>query len=359
MPKESRREVSRRVVSERVLGSSNPVARWGRESKSTCMDSIGGFFFGLLLFFITFSLPYCAAQTEKVSQDVAKWDVVTSVDAAAYSGSALVSGELIAASEITPPIIDVDKPILAYHYSVERFETRYETRTETEIKTIDGQDVEVTTEVEDKIEEWVIVDEDKAWATVKLGGITINPQKCKMDLPWVSKHSDSYTGPTGDEMREEVLVIYAGATVLLAAQFNDGQVAVESKPYRITTESKDQLVATMNTEEETRRWLFLIGSVVLWMIAFNLMTGPAMIILNIFPIKVIGAAMRVVIGVISFIMAAITTAVTYLVVAYWWVIALLMVGVAVAIVVTANRDRKADPDFDLDDIDEPPAPAAD
>ena len=45
-----RREISRRVVSRKVVGSANPIARWGRGSKSTCMDSLGGFFVGLLLF---------------------------------------------------------------------------------------------------------------------------------------------------------------------------------------------------------------------------------------------------------------------------------------------------------------------
>lgn len=356
MPKNTRRIVRRRVVSERVIGSSNPVARWGRESKSTCMDSIGGFFFGLLLFFITFSLPYCAAKTEKVSQDVAQWEVISAIAAAGYTGPALIEGTVEAASEIIPPIIDVDKPILAYHYIAERFETRYETHEETHTETRGGQDVEVVEEVTEEVQEWVTVDEDRSWAEVKLGGIRIDPAKCQMELPWVSKFHDTYASPSGEDMREEVSVVYAGAKVLLAAELESGQVKPQSKPYRLTTGSKDELVGQMHSEEESQRWFFLIASVILWVIAFNLMVGPAMIIFNIFPIKAIGTAIRVVIGVIALIMAIITTAVTYVVIAYWWVIALLMVVLAVAVVVTANRSRKAEPDLDVDEIDEPPEP---
>lgn len=357
MPKNTRRVVSRRVVSERVIGSSNPVARWGRESKSTCFDSIGGFFVGLLLFFITFSLPYCAAKTEKVSQDVAQWEVISTIESAGHTGPALVEGVVEAASEITPPVIDVDKPILAYHYLVERFETRLEPREKTETVTRDGQDVEVTTEELVEVQEWVTVDEDRTWAEVKLGGVRIDPQKCKMELPWVSKFHDTYASPSGEDMREEVSVVYAGAKVLLAAELESGQVKPQSKPYRLTTGSKDELVGQMHREEESRRWFFLIASVILWVIAFNLMVGPAMIIFNIFPIKAIGTAVRAIIGVIALVMAIITTAVTYVVIAYWWVIALLMVVLAVAVVVAANRGRQAEPDLDVDEIDEPPAPA--
>ena len=352
-----RRVVSRRTVKRRVVGSANPIARWGRDSKTTCFDSIGGFFVGLLLFFVTFALPFCAARTEKDSKDIAQLDVIPVAQAQAVDGKALVQGQLTAATEISPPIEDPERPILAYRYALERYEPHDETRTETRTEIEGGQEVEYTDEVIEEVWEWEILDSESDWAKATLGTINLDLQKCTHDLDWKSLFSDKYTdADTGYDMRESVEVIYAGDSVILAGEFAGGQVIAGADFYRLTTGTKDELVGEMHQEEETQRWVLIVLSVILWAISFNLIVGPAFILLNIVPIKAVGAAARGIFGVIALIMAVITTAVTYIVIAYWWVIALLMVVLAVALVVVANRNREAEPELDLpEEPEEEPA----
>jgi len=343
-----RRVVSRRTVKRRVVGSANPIAKWGRDSKTTCFDSIGGFFVGLLLFFVTFALPFCAARTEKDSKDVAELEVIPVAQAQAIDGKALVQGELTAASQITPPIEDPERPILAYRYALERYEPHEETRTETRTEIEGGQEVEYTDEITEEVWEWETLDSESDWAEAMLGSINVDLQKCTHNLGWKSLFSDKYTdADTGYDIRETVEVIYAGDNVILAGEFAGGQIVADADFYRLTTGTKDELVGAMHQEEETQRWVLIVLSVILWAISFNLIVGPAFILLNIIPIKAIGAAARSIFGLIALIMAVITTAVTYIVIAYWWVLALLMIVLAVVLLVVANRNREAEPDLDL------------
>jgi hypothetical protein len=311
-----------------------------------------------LLFFVTFALPFCAARTEKDSKDIAQLEVIPVAQAEAVAGKALVQGQLTAASEISAPISDLDRPILAYRYSIERYEPHLETRTETRTEIEGGQEVEYTDEITEEVWEWETLDSDQDWAQVQLGTIRVDLQKCdRHDLDWTKTFSDAYTDvETGYDMRETEEVIYAGTSVILAAEFEGGQVATDPDFYRLTTGAKDELVGQMHKEEETQRWVLIVLSVILWAVSFNLIVGPAFILLNIIPIKAIGATARGIFGVIALIMAAITTAVTYIVIAYWWVIALLMVVLAVVLVVVANRNREAEPDLDLpEEPEEEPA----
>ena len=349
----NRRVVRRRVVSEKMLGSANPVARWGRSSKSTCWDSIGGFFLGILLFFVTFALPYCAAKTEKDSKDVAMLDVITTAQAASHSGKALVQGVITPQQQLTVPLIKDASNVLAFDYTLEHWETWTETHEETHTETRNGQDVEVTEEVTEEVSGWKVKKQDTQWAVVRLGDINIDPQRCKIDLPWESAYSNEYTRGA-DKYKETVKIIRGGIDVLLAAELANGQVIAKPDFNRIYAGTKEEFVSQMNREEEASRWGFIIASIVLWTIAFNLIIGPAFILFNILPIKEIGCAIRGIYTFVSLIIACLLTWITYVAIKYWWLIAILMVVLAVAIIVMASRNRKK-PDLDLDAPEPDPA----
>ena len=345
-----RKEIGRRVVGERVLGSSNVAARWGRGAKSTCWDSIGGFFVGILLFFITFSLPFCAARTEKDSKDIAQLDVITAQEAASFTGKTLVRGKLAPAEQLDVPMVTVDAPVLAYQYTMEKWETWTETKTETRTVTRDGQDVEITEEVTEEVSDWKVQNEDERWSKLSLDGMHIDPENARIDLEWENVFNDEYTdAATGEKFRENVEVIKGGMTVLWAAELENGRLAAKPDFNRVTPKTKQELVAQMHGEEEGQRWMLIIASVILWTIAFNLLIGPAFFLLNIIPVKQIGAAVRGIYTVVSLVMAVILTWVTYVAVRYWWLILLLLIALAVVIVVLANRRRQAEPDLDLED----------
>ena len=354
MGRKTRREIGRRVVSRKVVGSANPVARWGRGSKSTCMDSIGGFFFGVLLFFVTFALPYCAATTEKDSKDMAKLEQVQAAEASGLNGKYAVQGTLAAANAIEAPIVDLDKPILAYEYLLERYEPHIETRTETHTEVVNGQDVEVTEEIDEEVWAWETMDSESAWAQVKLGTISIDPKACNIGaLKWQTVHSDEYEDTdTGYKLQESVKVLYANTNVWLAAEFEGGQVIDQPDFYRITTGTMDDMVASAHSEEEGKRWVTIILSVVLWTISLNLILGPAMILINIIPIKQISGAIRGVLTFVSLLIACVITFITYVFIRYWWVIALLLAALIVYVIYSANKNREADAEFDEEDLED-------
>lgn len=331
----SKREVGRRVVGTKVLGSANPVARWGRSTKSTCWDSIGGFFAGLLLFFVAFALPTCAARTEKVSNQIKRLSVESPEAVASKSGLALVSGTLDAAGTLTVPKGSSTGHIAAYRYRTADYETKLVTRNETRTEVRGGKDVEITEEVTEEVTDWVEkVNELRYASGWRLGGINLNPERASLDLPWEQTYSED-----DGKHRESVEVIKAGGTALLATQLENGQVASQPKLYRLTSKNQEQLVQQMHSSEEAGRWGLLILSVILWTVSLNLIIGPAMILLNIFPIQQIGTMVRGVITFVSFIISCILAATVYVLVKFWWLVALLLIALTIAVVMAAQKRK--------------------
>ncbi len=342
------REVSRRVVNERVLGSANPVARWGRGSKATCLDSLAGFVIGIVLFCASFALPFYAARTEKDSRDVAKLTPVSADQAAGISGNALLSGVLQSDNTLRVPKGSASG-ILAYRYTVEDLVTRPETRTETHTEVQNGQDVEVTEEVTEMVEKWETTLEDEKWQPLRLGALTIDRTQAQIELPWETIFNEMRSN---QKHRETVEVIQGGVAVLLACELQDGAIVAQPDFYKLTSKNKDELVAQMNTAEETGRWGLIIASIVLWTISLNLLIGPLMILINIIPVKAVGGVVRGIVTFVSFIIACLMTWIVYVAVRYWWVIILVMAAIAVWLIVALNRNRQAQPNLEP----EPPGP---
>jgi hypothetical protein len=343
-----RKQTSRRLVNRRVVGSANPVAKYGRDSKRTCLDTIGGFFLGLLLFFIPFGLTYCAGTQEKDSKDISKLEVRSAESVAGFTGKALVAvPQLTLGDKLEPPIGDSEANLIAYDYKFEKWETWTETHQETETRVENGQEVEYTYDVEEEVSDWKIQDQDKRWARLAVGDINIDPQKCNVQLEWTQSFKDEYTdASTGEKYRETVHVIRAAPNMLLAAEFDNGQVADDPDFYILTPHDKDALVAKLDVSEENTRKFKLVLAVILMWISLNLIIGPAMLMINLIPIKQLTGAIRFVVGIIALILSIIIVAVTYFFVRYWWIIILLLLGLAVWIVIEANRNRNAEPDLE-------------
>ncbi|MCB1218768.1 hypothetical protein KDL44_15390 [bacterium] len=353
-----RREVSRRVVNEKVLGSANPMARWGRDSKQSCFGAFSGFFIGILIFFLTFMLPFSAARTEKDSRDIGKLDVMKVEDASGFSGKALLSGTAEPVEQLRVPRGTASN-IIAFRYTVEKYETRIEEHDETHTEVRNGKDVQVTERVQEEVTEWV-TDKDRSreeWSDVRFGHLLLESGSAgpRFDIPWQEIFRE---GDEGTKLRETVEIKQGGQPCLLAIEMKDGNVVAEPDFFRLTDKTKDQLVSTMDSEEEGGRWMKIVFSVILWTIAFNLMLGPAMLMFNIFPVKQVGGCARGIVGFMAFLAAIVTTWITYVLTKFWWVIVLLIVGLAVFMVVRAMQPGKAEPDMDLDDDPEPGEPAA-
>jgi len=346
MSEEQRREISRRVISRRDIGSANPVARWGRKTKATCWDSIGGFFLGLVLFLVTFSLPYCAAKTEKDSKQLAM-EVTPVAQAASLDGIATVQGPVTAVNKLQPPYAETDEPVLAYDFLRERYETWEETHTETHTETVGGRDQEVTEEVTEEVSGWKELSHDVQWSPIKMGTINIDRQKCTIELPWQQIFSQEFQDE-GQQIRDTVKVIYAPASAYLYAEFSSGQIAAEPDFARLSLRAPEDQKSQMNKEEEGGRWFKIIAAVILWTISLNLLLGPAMLLINIIPVQQIGCAVRAVLTFVSFLIACLMTFITYTFIRYWWVFVVLLLILAVAVIASAMQKRQAEPELDLD-----------
>jgi len=346
MSEEKRREISRRIVGRRVVGSANPVARWGRQTKATCWDSIGGFFLGLVLFLVTFSLPYCAAKTEKDSKQLAM-EVTPVAQATALDGIATVQGAVTAGSRLQPPYAETDKPVLAYDFLRERYETWEETHTETHTRTENGQDVEYTEEVTEEVSGWKELQHDEQWAPIKMGSINIDRQKCRIELPWQEVFNQTFEDE-GWQIRDTVKVIYAEPSAYLYAEFAGGQLAPDPDFCRLSLRGPEEQKSQMHKEEEGGRWFKIIAAIILWTISLNLLLGPAMLLINIIPIQQIGCAVRAVLTFVSFLIACLMTFVTYTFIRYWWVFVLLLLILAAVVIYNAMQRRGAEPELDLD-----------
>lgn len=338
------REVSRRVIRERVVGSSNPIATWGREAKGKIVGSLQGFFFGILLFFVTFALPFCAATTEKDSKEVARLEQIAASETSGYTGKVIVSGTISAGSEVTPDEVKVEGDILGYHFIRERYETWTETVEETHTEIRDGQEIEVVEEVTKEFQDWKVLDDKEKWAEVKLGSIIIDP-KYLSTLPRQKVHDKEYENRrTGEKLRESMTVVRPGHEVILATELENGQIADDPDFCRLSLGTKDELVSEMHQDEETSRWTLIVLSVILWTISYSLILGPAILIFNLIPIKAVGAAANSLTGFIALVLAVISTAITYILVAYWWLVIAFTTLVVLAIVFAVSMSKKSEDD---------------
>ena len=344
-----RRVKSRRVINEKILGSANPMAMWGRNSSQSCFGAFSGFFIGLLMFALTFLLPFNAARTEKDSKDVSHLQVMPVADAASFSGKALLSGTAEAVSRMQVPRGSANN-IFAFNYTVEEYVTHDETHEETHTEVRNGKEVQVTEQVTEEVTEW-IENKDRSrneWSDIRFGHLTLQHGQTglKIDLPWREIYK---SGDEGTKLRETVEVVDGNKQCLLAVELNNGQVVDKPDFFRLTDKSKDELTSAMNSEEESSRWMLIILSVVLWTISFNLMLGPAMLMFNIFPVKQVGGCARGIVTLLSLIAAVLTTWITYVFTRYWWVIVLLLIGGAVLMMMKSRSGVSADPDLELDD----------
>jgi hypothetical protein len=290
----------------------------------------------LILFFVTFALPTCAARTEKVSNQLKRLTVEGADSVAGKSGIVLLSGTLNAAGQLVPPHATT-QGVIAYHYRTADYETRLETRKETRTEVRGGKDVQITEDVTEEVTDWVEKTNEKRFSSGwNIDGFEIDPNRAVLDLPWELVFSED-----DGKHRESVEVIASGINVLLAVDLDSGRVSEKPKIYRLTTKTQEQLVTQLHGSEEASRWGLLILSVVLWTLSLNLIIGPALILINIFPIQVIGAAVRTVITIVSFTTACILAASVYALVKYWWLIALLMAALAVVVFISSQKKGSA------------------
>lgn len=334
-----------RIVSEKTLGSSNPVARFGRKLG----DSVRGIIFGLILIVVGFGLMWYAEKQPEYSKVVTALPLTEVAQTTGSETGLLKVGG-------TPTAVDPFKyqenpqPLLYYRKTVEELKKVKKVSTETRVVQQNGQDVEQTVEKTDYVDEWVMASDESKWTDFSMGKVAVRPGTYAPDaqLLTVFSQEERLTGAqespkAGDrtpdmdpptKRRTTVVVLPANIKLLVVGEVVGG-VITGGTPFVVTDKSNDQLVASMKSGESKMYWGMKIAAWLFMTIGFLMLFGPIAAFLDILP--GLGGLFNTVLFVAFGILSAVIVALGTVVIRYWWAILILLV---VLIVVGIMRRKK-------------------
>ena len=222
-----------KIVSERVLGSSNPIARAGRKIKG----SFGGIVTGIILIIIAFMLLYSSEKQKKDSNLVASLPLQQAAEVTDIAGIVKIVGKPITTNPLTPPKPENSKPVLYYEHLIEHYETVQEIYYETIIIQKDGQDIEQKIEKTRVVDKWVNKLDDKQWTSFKMGNMDIEAKNAKqmIDLsevffeegPLAIKETplpETTVTPQAIKRRETVKVLELNTDLIVIGSISNGKI---------------------------------------------------------------------------------------------------------------------------------------
>ena len=256
MPERRVREVSRRVVSERVLGSANPVAKWGRDSKappawtpSAASSSAASVLRHLRPALLRGDDGEGQQGHRQADRHRRRRPRRTERQGAGHR-------HLTTDALIIPPKGAPGRcwPTTTWSKTTKRIPRRARRRTRRSRTARKSRSRRKSPRClglgrQDR--------RDEVGAAETRRHRNRSPPRQHRNLPW--EETWSYTDPQGTH-RERLEVMRPGLDVLLAAQLQNGQVAAQPDFYIVTTHSKDELVASHGRAEEGQRWLLIIAS---------------------------------------------------------------------------------------------------
>lgn len=320
-----------RIVSESVVGSSNPVARFGRKFS----DSVSGIFFGLILIAIGFGLVWFGERQKEYSKDVAAIPMVTTV-ASVQTGMVKVQAVPVASPALVAPL--TSESVVYYTYKKEEYRKVKETRNETRTVQQNGQDVQQTVQRDVYVDKWVDVGSDKKWATFSVGGAAVDGTGASLSYIKLKKlYEKEQPAPVGGEVqktREVVEGIPTSAALLVVGEVANGAIK-SGTPFIITDKSNDELLAAMQSSESWKYWGFKIAAWLLMTIGFVMLFGPITTLLNILPGlgSLVSGVLFLVFGILSAIIVLLGT----VVIRYWWAVLGVLILLVIGAVVMAKR----------------------
>ncbi len=315
-----------RIISQQVLGSSNPLARFGRKLS----DSISGIFIGILLILFSFALLWWGEQQPEHSKTVAALPLQIESPVTQTGLTKLQAQPAVTQVLIEPK---TNTPVLYYHYTKQEFKKVKETRRETRTVLQNGQDVQQTVERDVYIDKWVDVVSDKKWAGFRLSNLNVTPTNAELyvTLTKVFEEEKPVAGVPTDEFsptktKEIVEVLPATMQILIVGEAATGSI-VGGTPFIISDMSSDALIAEMKVRESRTYWFFKIGAWLLMTIGFTLFFGPIATFLNILPGlgKMLNGLLFIAFGVVSLVIVALGT----IAIRYWWLVLIILVALIV------------------------------
>jgi hypothetical protein len=310
------RVVSQKVVSEKVLGGSSGLARFGRKVKKQISGRLGGILIGLLLIAVSFFVVWQSEKFEKSADLVADLPVLTVEQAADTTGLVKVTGK-VTEEPIQAPI--EKKDVLYYRHIREELETVTKTETETQVISRDGQDIEQTVEKEVEKEEWVTKVDDSQWAEIVLDNkIVVKPQFAKKILDLTEIYSME-----SDETRQKIEAVLPSDSLIVIGELYNNRIE-GGEPFIVSNKSNQALIEALKSSENFTWWLLKLGTVLLFGFGLYLLLGPFLLVLDAIPI--LGKIGKGGLLVICLIIGFIFTLLSSLLIAFWYIILILLVA---------------------------------
>lgn len=339
-----------RIVSETVVGSSNPIARYGR----SLVDSIKGIGTGFIMVLIGFVILYYSVGMKENSGMVAKLPLVPAENVSAtQTGLIKMTGKPVVSAPLVAP--KSSENVIYYKYTTEEFRKVEQTKTSYKTVQQDGKDVQQTVETKEYVDTWVPVSTDEKWANFKLGAINVEAKGANNNFNLKSIYSQetalpaaanpalvtpiTHAGKTANaypatKIKETVVGVPADQNLIVIGEVNNGMIR-SGDPFIVSNKTDAEIVGDLKKAENIKFWL--MKGAAWFFLAFGLMSifGPVFALLNILP--GLGSALSGIMFVVFAIVAAVLVAIGSLVIKFWYIFIALIVAAIIAAIVMRKK----------------------
>lgn len=330
------RIISERVVSRRVIGSANPIARKFRKLKG----SIAGVGCGPILIILALGILFYGEKFQRSSKIVEQLTLETAEEVSVTSGMHKMSGKSNVTTAAKAPELG---NVLYYTSSKQQYQEVEKTETETVTKIENGQEKEEVIERTKLVDEWVNIETESKWAEFKLGDYEVKTSGADLKLALSKKEyredfGDYYELTSGisntDEIGDYRLVVQylsVDTELLVVGQISGSTIGSGGDVFIITTKTDSELISEMKATETTLYWVTKGGSWLLLTIGLLMIIGPILSLLDFIPIA--GQAANCVASVVAGVIALGIVIAGTLIIKFWWLcIGLSVIGVVALVV---------------------------
>jgi hypothetical protein len=357
--------MTERVVSTKVLGSSNPIAKKFRSVKS----AISGIGCGIFLLVIGIVLVYNSVYGVKEYSKIV--ETLPLKNAAEVTSNEELVKLTATAKNSVPVSVEYDKCTDKYcspfslvkqsvgnlfYYSTQkqRFEIVKIVRQETRTEEFAGQETEKTVEITEYKEQWVNKDSSKAFGQFELGSVKVIGNdlaklmlsKSTQTIPLVKidnltaleNYGQVPSASVGStQLIVESIPVLDEKPVIVVGKVENGEVK-SGDPFIITTLSEAKLIEELKSEESVQKAALLVFSWLALFIGLGMLIAPILELVNWIPL--FGSAAKFAAGVISFILATLIVLGSYVLMRFWYVFIIIFVGVIVLAIVLVSKNSK-------------------
>lgn len=316
-----------KAPSRELIGSSNPIARFGRDMT----QAVAGVLIGVLCLFGSFGLLWGSTHQVKYSKVI---EALPLEQADAVVGrDGMVKIQAVPTWDGEPLMAPfTDETVLTYTKTVENYAMREleKTRTVTE----GGNDYKET--YYEYKPSWETVETDTQWSDFNLGPIKIDPREAKTRFNETelynktedqafdrSKYPDdaSMVGVV-QKIRTIVKGVSSTDNIIVVGHVNGDRIGGgDNGAFFISNKSNEALLEAQILIEKVSFWMMFLGSWFLMALGFTLFFGPIIRVLNILP--GLGSAVQMVLFLIFGVLSGIVVALGFIGIKFWWLILIL------------------------------------